>query len=237
MIEFRCGQCREDIAVPDSLAGQTETCPKCHALNRIPTPIQGATAEPSENTIVTEPKHRRKRMVLALIASMAIAAIAVGGYFAAIHFGPEHWRIDSKGRSAYAALYELHMSVQTPIDRDEYGQYVRRALVVVSPYLQSENAKACPEFADWVGKTMTCHVVSADKWNEPIPDNEMVALMRLNHEIRILTVKKRWEIAGRCFVNTSHVIEGEPDKIQPLAQSDIDEIAGKNDVQKKPNGE
>jgi len=36
MIEYQCPKCRESIAVPDSQAGQTETCPECGNVAAVP---------------------------------------------------------------------------------------------------------------------------------------------------------------------------------------------------------
>jgi hypothetical protein len=36
MIDFKCGQCGEEMEAPQSLAGETENCPKCGKRNHIP---------------------------------------------------------------------------------------------------------------------------------------------------------------------------------------------------------
>lgn len=41
MIEFKCSQCREDMDAPESLVGQTEKCPNCGLINRVPSNQEG----------------------------------------------------------------------------------------------------------------------------------------------------------------------------------------------------
>ncbi|MEX0776121.1 MAG: hypothetical protein WD042_10480 [Phycisphaeraceae bacterium] len=36
MIDFKCSQCGEGMEAPESLAGQTQECPKCGAMRRVP---------------------------------------------------------------------------------------------------------------------------------------------------------------------------------------------------------
>jgi len=47
MIEFQCPKCREILAVPDSRAGQAETCPDCGNVSIVP---QSAKPEPTPPT-------------------------------------------------------------------------------------------------------------------------------------------------------------------------------------------
>ena len=41
MIDFKCPKCQEHMSVPDSLAGQTETCPSCGNVTIVPQVIGG----------------------------------------------------------------------------------------------------------------------------------------------------------------------------------------------------
>ena len=44
MIVFKCGQCGAAMEVPDSLAGEVETCPECKSPNRVPRAARAAVA-------------------------------------------------------------------------------------------------------------------------------------------------------------------------------------------------
>ena len=55
MIEFKCSQCGEDMEAPQSLAGQTESCPRCGALRRVPESLDVATAIDSPQAVVESP--------------------------------------------------------------------------------------------------------------------------------------------------------------------------------------
>lgn len=228
MIEFRCARCGTDMAVPESLAGLTETCPECKMANPVPTPIPSGMTRPVQGKTQKKPTGRRKAMMLLGIIGGVIVVLAFVGYFAAVRFGPEDWRISTQGKAAYAALDELHTSIETPIGRDEYGQCVRRALLKVKPYLDSDNAKSCPAFSEWIGKTMACYAKAAEDWNEPVPDYETTALgERLKYRMRESHVQLVWAVASQCLVNAKCVMEGKPNKVQPLPKDAIDVLSGK----------
>lgn len=40
MIQFRCQSCRQEMSVPDSLAGEFEACPACKTLVAVPGPYK-----------------------------------------------------------------------------------------------------------------------------------------------------------------------------------------------------
>jgi hypothetical protein len=156
----------------------------------------------------------------------AIAVLPLAGYFVAVHYGPEHWRINAQGKAAYVALDELHTSIQTPIGRDEYGQCVRRAVLKVKPYMESPNAKSCPTFADWIGKSTVCYAAAAECWNEPVPEYETTLVgERLKYKIREEQVKMKWIIGRLCLLNAKCIMEGTPHKMHALTKDEMEEMS------------
>lgn len=204
MIEFRCKQCKAKMTVPESISGQTEMCPECNATNKIP---------------IISPKTNILRVVWIIVVILAV----IVSYFTAMRFGPERWRINEQGKTAYVALDELHTSIQTPIGKSEYGQCVRHALLKVKPYMESQNAKSCPKFSDWLGKTMACYASAAEAWNEPVSDYATTELgEKLKYAKRDLIVQIKWDIASHCLTNTKCIMDG--DNIRPLEQNEVDEM-------------
>lgn len=67
MIRFGCVGCGEELEVPDCLAGESETCPRCHATNRVPASIASA-ADPVSD-VADDP--------LALLAQAAASSTTV----------------------------------------------------------------------------------------------------------------------------------------------------------------
>lgn len=56
MIEYRCRVCGEGMESPQSLAGQTEKCPKCGLLNRVPESPNVVTATDSPHAVIEIPR-------------------------------------------------------------------------------------------------------------------------------------------------------------------------------------
>ena len=247
MIVFKCGQCGEEMEAPQSEAGKVGTCPECKAINRVPRLAQSAwqPTEPlAELTQAvdrgrlplnpeSQPAHSRKdrtsknRKVWLIVVPVVLLMLGLTGYFVALQVGPESWRINGDGRTAYAALQELDTSIQTPIGRDEYGGCVRRALLKVKPYLESGNAKSCPAFSEWIGKSITYYAMAAEKWNEPLsyPGYEATArLAQLKYEwlqsdVR-LHVQIHWSKASLCLLNAKCIIDGKPGEVKPLPKDE-----------------
>lgn len=71
MIEFKCSQCGADMEAPQSLAGKTESCPKCGALRRVPS--QACSAASAD---------KGKHLLIGAVIIGVIAAAGVGGYLA-----------------------------------------------------------------------------------------------------------------------------------------------------------
>ena len=158
-----------------------------------------------------------------MIAGAIGVLILIAGYYGLTLFGPERWRIDARGKAAYAALEELNTSLETPIGRDEYGRCLRRAVLKVKPYLESNNAKSCPDFAEWISKTIYCYTSGAEIWNEPVAEYETTALdIRIEYDRQELRVRLRWLVAEHCLNNAKMVIEGEPGKVIPLSKDEND---------------
>jgi phage FluMu protein Com len=54
-ISFQCPQCDKKLKAPDSAAGRSSNCPRCHAVVTCPEPIFEA------EVVVTKPRKPRKR--------------------------------------------------------------------------------------------------------------------------------------------------------------------------------
>ncbi len=94
MIEFKCSQCGETMQAPESLAGETEKCPKCGALRRVPgqpgVPTVGSMSSGTSHetgkfpTVVVEPttlieltSKRWKKLKLQGIALMLVSVVGL----------------------------------------------------------------------------------------------------------------------------------------------------------------
>ena len=164
----------------------------------------------------------------------------LGFYSTTLLFGPEDWRINAEGKAAYVALDELHTSIQVSIGRDEYGGCVRRALLKVKPYLESENAKSCPVFAEWIGKSMAFYMGAAERWNEPFYTPGMGAYeAKLHEKLLTSTLRVIWGLASDCLLNARKVMGGNPAKVRPLSKDALNALSvfGKEPEQNKETEE
>jgi hypothetical protein len=150
-------------------------------------------------------------MLSAVVMLAVVGVSALPVYFVAVRFGPENWRINAQGKAAFAALTELETSLATPIGRDEYGQCLRRALVVVRPYLESENAIACPDFSEWIDKAAACYRKAAEDWNGDNSYSGNAADVIGGIANRAL-VKIRWLQGSRYLLCARNVLHGMPNK-------------------------
>ena len=81
MINFRCPKCNDELSVPDSVSGQTETCPSCGNITVVP---EKAVLKPDNPLGSTEGRERNNAIsgiAIAVSIFAAILALAGLGYF------------------------------------------------------------------------------------------------------------------------------------------------------------
>jgi len=110
MLRFRCAACNKSLKVPEALAGQKVSCPRCHEPNRAPEPAQAAVAGPDDGPGFVAAMSPRLRG--------AVVVAAVGAFLGAFAFvwasflGGEAWLghagLAVAGGSGLALLAMLH---------------------------------------------------------------------------------------------------------------------------------
>lgn len=73
MIDFKCPKCGEAMSALDSWAGDTENCPSCESVTRIPDgePLSDVTANRKSAQPPTVAQRNRSQTLIALWVAMA----------------------------------------------------------------------------------------------------------------------------------------------------------------------
>jgi hypothetical protein len=140
--------------------------------------------------------------------------------------GPEHWHISSDGKAAYAALDELHISVKTPITREDYERCLRTTMVKVAPYIQSGNFKTAPKFAEELARSLVFYQEAAELWNVPVSsEGTTVRGVQLRYGSRLNHVEWGWALAGQSLGNAKAIMDGKPENVHPISEKMIRDFA------------
>lgn len=81
MIHFRCPKCNDQLSVPDSMAGQSETCPNCGNAAVVPQKIEDVGTRQVSQTIemprMTPTFFARRKTIILWIGCIAIGLIVL----------------------------------------------------------------------------------------------------------------------------------------------------------------
>ncbi len=240
MIHFKCYCCGSVLESPESQAGESEVCPACKTPNRVPKPapepipqsgrghtlpdalassVNVASVPRPANLAPAAARTKRRRWPLFLaVAGMALIVAGAGGFFLYHTYGPKKLRIPASGKSALAALKKLQAKTEVGITRADYSRECGDMWFTVKSFLESGDAKKCPDFARCVWLAADAFRAASRAWSQPtiLPD------------LADLQVQQAWRLAAISIHHAEGILflgvevqRAELDKLR----AQIDELA------------